>query len=101
MKRHLPLMLCAALAAAPAVKAQDNTDAPLLLDAGTTTPSRGLFLPESLAIQHAKRDAATTAEVEELRKQAGVAWWVPVVIAVAAFSVGAGVGAGVALGAHK
>lgn len=72
------------------------SDLPQKLEFGQPAPSRGLFLPEAKAIEEAKYVKACTAEREELRKSAGVAWWVPVLIGVAALSVGVGVGVGVA-----
>lgn len=93
----LVMLLCASSAVA-----QDNgaplppSDTPVKLELGQAAPSRGLFLPEAKAIAEAKYVKACTAEREELRKSAGVAWWVPVLIGVAALSVGVGVGVGVA-----
>lgn len=75
--------------------AAEPADAPLILEAGQLAPSRGLFKPEAKAIRDEAAHVACDAERVELRKSAGVAWWVPVIVGVVA--VGAGVSLGVGI----
>lgn len=85
------LLACGVQAAEP-----PRSDAPVILDAGGVAPSRGLFLPEAKAIANEKAATACEAERAELKKSAGLAWWVPVLVGVVA--LGAGVSVGVVVG---
>lgn len=69
-------------------------DAPVVLDAGQPAPTRGLLLPEALAIQTAQEKAQLTAENASLKKaiESTPAWWIVPVSVVAALAVGFGVG---------
>lgn len=108
MKRLSRLLIVAALTFAPFALAEapdagspgvtpapPSLDSPTVLETGELAPTRGAFLPESKAVEVARSLKACDAERAELRKSAGLAWWVPVVIGVVGVGVGLGLGVAV------
>lgn len=93
----------------PAVELDETTeldpgtklDGIVLLEEGMPAPRRGLLVPETKAIDLARRIAGCQAERDALAASPPTAWGVVVAVAAAALAVGVGTGVGIGVALKK
>ena len=95
--RALVLLLVVALASASFAA----DDAPVQLQPGDPAPVAGVLLPDALAVRRARELVAMRAEVESLKKDAGVPVGLVVLAVALGVVAGGAAGYGVAVATQK